>query len=146
MSKFLHRHKLVHGNNKIAHIETQWDLEPCFEVSTIVLCVINWYRKEHDEDTNAWPHNFEKLDPLSLHRFMPSLHSQVLKSRPLNILFTLRSTLWHETLLPHTQHPTLHSRLIHHWLLILLLLRLSTWIDCIILTRITELVVVGQHN
>lgn len=145
MSKFLNRHELVHGNYEIAHIESQWDLEPCFEVSAIVLCVVDWDWKEHDEDTNAWPHNFEKLDSFSLHCFMPSLHSQVLKSSPLLIHFTLLSSLWHETLLTHTQHTTLHSRLVNHWLLILLLLRLWTWVNGIILTWITVFVVVSQH-
>ena len=46
-------------------------------------------REEHNEDTNSGPHYFEKLDALSLHLFMSSLHAQVLESSALHIHFTV---------------------------------------------------------
>jgi len=100
--------------------------------------------KEHDEDANSGPHDFEKLDPLPLHLFLSPLHPHVLHPSPGHVSLTHRLLLLHMNLL-HTRWRLEHQRLI---LVLLELLALCPWVHLGIRLRLVGIAIhiVLDHN
>jgi len=137
MSYFFDSHQLVHSNDQIADVKSQRNFEPSLVIATVGLFVVDRDREKHHKAAYSTPHYLEALNSFPLHLLLASLHTQILKPGSLHILIThlwLRLLHHHIIILawchPLAIHPhllrLLITRLIHHWLSILV--RITVWV------------------